>query len=180
MGEIPKVCSPIALQCLYSVRIGRPDILWSVNKLSRAVTKWTRACDRRLVRFDFIHSQHEKLQAILSCGKTLPNSADWDSFQDPDFAGDFEDARSTSEGFFVHLRKSNDCVTKPKGRTKTTLPTSEEDCLREIDHVAPIAKLSRHNALLHICDETEAVIKMVIKGWSPPMRHVPKPQGGNG
>ena len=33
-----------------SPRIGRPDILWSVNKLARAVTKWTQACDRRLAR----------------------------------------------------------------------------------------------------------------------------------
>ena len=33
------VCSQIVLQCLYFARIGRPDILWSVNKLARAVTK---------------------------------------------------------------------------------------------------------------------------------------------
>ena len=31
-------------------RIGRPDILWSVNKLARPVTKWTRARDKRLAR----------------------------------------------------------------------------------------------------------------------------------
>ena len=31
-------------------RIGRPDILWSVNKLARSITKWTQACDKRLNR----------------------------------------------------------------------------------------------------------------------------------
>ena len=37
-------------------RIGRPDILWSVNKLARAITKWTQACDRRLARLiSYIH-----------------------------------------------------------------------------------------------------------------------------
>ena len=45
IGELSEVCSQIVLKCLYLARIGRPDILWSVNKLARAVTKWTKACD---------------------------------------------------------------------------------------------------------------------------------------
>ena len=47
VGELSKVCSQIVLKCLYLARYGRPDILWSVNKLARAVTKWTKACDKR-------------------------------------------------------------------------------------------------------------------------------------
>ena len=34
VGELSKVCSQIVLKCLYLARIGRPDILWSVNKLA--------------------------------------------------------------------------------------------------------------------------------------------------
>ena len=49
-GELPEVCSHIVLKCLYLARIGRPDILWSVNKLAQSVTKLTQACDRRLAR----------------------------------------------------------------------------------------------------------------------------------
>ena len=40
-GELSNICSQIVLKCLYLARIGRPDILWSVNKLARSVTKWT-------------------------------------------------------------------------------------------------------------------------------------------
>ena len=47
VGELSKVCSQIVLKCLYLARIGRPDILWSVNKRARSITKWTGACDRR-------------------------------------------------------------------------------------------------------------------------------------
>ena len=38
-------------------RFGRPDIMWSVNKLARSVTKWTQASDRRLARliYDIYH-----------------------------------------------------------------------------------------------------------------------------
>ena len=35
VGELSQVCSQIVLKCLYLARIGRPDILWSVNKLAR-------------------------------------------------------------------------------------------------------------------------------------------------
>ena len=60
VGELPKVCSQIVLRCLYLARFGRPDILWSVNKLARAVTKWTRACDKRLARLiSYIHHTSE-------------------------------------------------------------------------------------------------------------------------
>ena len=50
VGELSHVCSQIVLKCLYLARIGRPDILWSVNKLARSITKWTKACDKRLSR----------------------------------------------------------------------------------------------------------------------------------
>ena len=33
--------------------------------------------------FDLIHSSHAWIQAILLCGETLPNNADWDCFKTP-------------------------------------------------------------------------------------------------
>ena len=58
VGESSEVCSQIVLRCVYLARIGRLDILWSVNKLARSVTKWTQACAKRSARL-----------TILSCGK---------------------------------------------------------------------------------------------------------------
>ena len=58
VGELSKVCSQIVLKWLYLARFGRPDILWSVNKLARAVTKWTRASDKRSARL-ILHEPHE-------------------------------------------------------------------------------------------------------------------------
>ena len=34
VGELSNTCSQIVLKCLYLARIGRPDILWSVNKFA--------------------------------------------------------------------------------------------------------------------------------------------------
>ena len=50
VGELSEVCSQIVLKCLYVARIGRLDILWSMNKLARSVTKWIQSCDKRLAR----------------------------------------------------------------------------------------------------------------------------------
>ena len=55
--ELSKVRYRIVLQRLYLARIGTPDNLWSVNKLARAVTKWTRARDKRVASsISYIHN----------------------------------------------------------------------------------------------------------------------------
>ena len=67
VGDVSEFCSQIVLKCLYLARIGRPDILWSVNKFAWSVTKWTQACDRLLARL-FIHSSHKWPPTMLSFG----------------------------------------------------------------------------------------------------------------
>ena len=88
------------LQSIYSLhrwRIGRPDILWSVNKLARSITKWTKACDKRLNRLiSHIHHTCEYKQK-RDVGNTAKQCR-LGLFQDSDFAGDLEDSQSTSGG----------------------------------------------------------------------------------
>ena len=40
IGELSQVCTQIVLTCLELARIGRSDILWSVDNLARSVTEW--------------------------------------------------------------------------------------------------------------------------------------------
>ena len=97
VGELSHVCSQIVLKCLYLARIGRPDILWSVNKLARSITKWTKACDKRLNRLiSYIHHTCEYKQ-YCHVGNTA-KQCKLELFQDSDFAGDLEDSQSTSGG----------------------------------------------------------------------------------
>ena len=97
VGELSQVCSKIVLKCLYLARIGRPDILWSVNKLARSITKWTKACDKRLNRLiSYIHHTCEYKQ-YCHVGNTAKQCR-LGLFQDSDFAGDLEDSKSTSGG----------------------------------------------------------------------------------
>ena len=97
VGELSQLCSQIVLNCLYLARIGRPDILWSVNKLARSSTKWTKACDKRLNRLiSYIHHTCEYKQ-YCHVGNTAKQCR-LGLFQDSDFAGDLEDSKSTSGG----------------------------------------------------------------------------------
>ena len=74
--ESVEVCSQIVLQCLLLARIGRPDILWSANKLARSVTKWTQACDRRLAKL--ISYTHHTNDFRQHCHVGNTAIADWE------------------------------------------------------------------------------------------------------
>ena len=102
VGELSKICSQIVLKYLNLARIGRPDILWSVNKLARSITKWTKACDKRLNRLmSYIHHTCEYKQHC-HVGNTAKQCR-FGQFQDSDFAGDLEDSKSR---YIVHFWKS--------------------------------------------------------------------------
>ena len=84
VGELSQICSQIVLKCFYVARIGRLDILWSVNKFERSITKWTKACDKRLNRLiSYIHHTSEYKRSstfvttnnIVMCA-ILQNNAD--------------------------------------------------------------------------------------------------------
>ena len=69
----------------------------SVNKLARSITKWTKACDKRLNRLiSYIHHTC-KYKQYCYVGNTAKQCR-LGLFQDSDFAGDLEDSNSLSGG----------------------------------------------------------------------------------
>ena len=205
-------------------RIGRPDILWSVSKLARAITKWTKACDKRLNRLiSYIHHTSEYKQ-YCHVGNTAKQCR-LGLFQDSDFAGDLEDSKSTSGGTlcvfgshtFVpiswmckkqtsvsHSSTESEIISLDTGlrldgllalelwdlivsvfgnishvSDRTEQPVKEKnkshnkiDVMQDIDSVPSNVQSSNREALLYVFEDNEAVIKMIMKGRSPTMRHV--------
>ena len=100
MTTTSKGCQTCALkcsECSHLARIERPDILWSANELARSITKWTKACDKRLNRLiSHIHHTCEYRQCC-HVGNTAKQCR-LGLFQDSDFTGDLEHSKSTSGG----------------------------------------------------------------------------------
>ena len=80
IGELSNTCSQNVPKCLYLARTGRLDILWSVNKLARSITKWTKACDKRLNRLISCFIKQVSKNNIVMWEILLSN-ADWDCFR---------------------------------------------------------------------------------------------------
>ena len=224
VGELSNTCSQIVLKCLYLTRIGRPDSLWSVNKLARAITKWTKACDKRLNRLiSYIHHTSEYKQ-YCHVGITAKQCR-LGLFQDSDFAGDLEDSKSTSGGTFCvfgshtfvpiswmckkqtsvsQSSTESEIISLDTGLRLDGLPALELwdlivsvfgsishvsdrtgqpvfgknksynkiDVMQDIDSVPSNVQSASREALLYVFEDNEAVIKMIMKGRSPTMRHV--------
>ena len=98
MDNVPKESRAVSVV----TQMGRPDILWSVNKLARSITKWTQACDRRPERL--ISCIHHTNDFRLHChvGNTAQHCR-LGLFQDSGFTGDLEDSKSTSGRSCVFL-----------------------------------------------------------------------------
>ena len=207
-------------------RIGRPDILRSVNKLARSITKWTKACDKRLNRL--ISKNHHTCEYKQYChvGNTAKQCR-LGLFQVSDFAGDLEDSKSNSGGTlctvgghtfvpiswmckkqtaFSHSSTESEIISLDTGLRLDGLPALELwdlivsvfgsvsqisdrtgrpvevkrnqrsqgniNVMENIDSVRSNVQSSRQETLFYVFEDNEAVIKMIIKGRSPTMRHV--------
>ena len=80
--------------------MNRPDILWTVNMLAREVTKWNKACDKRLHRLMcYLNcTSHQVLTCFVG---DPPENCRIALFCDASFAGDLRDSKSTSGAFLA-------------------------------------------------------------------------------
>ena len=95
-----RIVKSVLTNCSEMLIIGtywNTDILWSANKLARSITKWTKACDKRLSRLISYTHHTSEFKQYCHVGNTAKQCR-LGLFQDSDFAGDLEDWKSTSGG----------------------------------------------------------------------------------
>ncbi len=104
-GKLHKEAARCVLKCLFLARIGRPDLLWTVSMLAREVTKWTVACDKRLLKFiSYIKiTEHYVQHCFIG---DAPENCWIAMFCDASFAGYLRDSKSTT-GAYVCLVGEN-------------------------------------------------------------------------
>ena len=107
-GNLSAIASRVVLKVLFTARLTRPDLLWTVNNLARNITKWTKAHDRRLHRLMcYIHHTVDWTQ-ICYVGNNVTD-INLVLFTDASFAGDLVDSKSTT-GTLMCLIGSNTFV----------------------------------------------------------------------
>ena len=105
VGEFSTVCSQIVLKCQELARIGRLDILWSVNKLARAVTKWTKHVKNVWRVWSLTIITHVNTCNIVVCETQHNNARLWLCWRP--WRLEINIRRN-----FVHFRKPNICAKK--------------------------------------------------------------------
>ena len=94
-GELAPVAANAVLKVPYLARVSRLDVMWAVCDLARKVTKWTRACDKRLHRLiSYLHHNLD-LEQVNWIGDKYEDCA-LHLFVDASFADGLEDAKSTT------------------------------------------------------------------------------------
>ena len=74
---------------------------------------------------------------------------------------------------FGNVSRVSDRSEKPESDVrKRHKPREKIDVMKDIDSVPSNVQSARQEALLYVFEDNEAVIKMIIKGGSPTMRHV--------
>ena len=180
-GEVAPHACAVVMKFLWLARLARPDLMKAINLLASRIQKWTRNDDKRLYRLTCYlkSSAHYKLKAYIGD----PASAlSLRLYADADFAGDSDNARSTSGNFLVLVGPNTYfplswCSVK---QTSTSRSTTESEVISLANGVFAEAlpmTIFWDLALGKRCDLTimednQATITVVKKGYSKKLRHI--------
>ena len=217
-GELHSIAARIVLTVLYLSRHNRPETFWSTNHLSRDLTKWTRASDKRLMRLmSFLHYTKDCVQ-FCYVGDHIKDCF-LIQFCDAGFAGDLGDSRSTGgsityligpntlvplswackkQGAVSHSSTEAEIISLDAGLRCEGLPllmlweqiqlvmtgssnqpvqrtmTSNGMYKLDVDFVPRTMPEATNLGRLVILEDNDAVIKMLIRGRTDRLRHVPR------
>ena len=180
-GELAGAACKVLMKCLWLGRLARPDIIKPIGDLATHVQKWSRNCDRMLHRLIcYIHStlQHRLVGTVGDPAEALSLRL----YVDADFAGDRQDAKSTSGGFLV-LYGPNTFFPLSwvcKKQTAVSRSTTEAEVISLayslFSEALPTLQLwcliLGRQVRLEVLEDNEATIKIVKKKGSAKLRHV--------
>ena len=188
LGTTPGVfgssSASLLMKALYCARMVRLDICYTINSLSKYITKWTALQDKQLRH---LYSYLKSTAHIRLHGQV--DSRDIDNvcihaYPDADLCGTFDTSRSTSGGF-VELSGLNtffplDWFSKRQSATSHSTTEAElvaaSKMLRE--SLIPIQSLwalmlqRPIDAVLH--EDNMSTIVVINAGYSPQLRHTQK------
>jgi hypothetical protein len=128
-GELADDAANVLLGLQYGARMGRWDLLHAVSSLTRYLTKWTKACDRALVRL-MCYIKCTAATALAGYTGDPPAELKLWLYANADFAGDKDTRRSTSGTFLA--------IVGPQSFMPPAAKTNKQSC---VSHSTPEAEI---------------------------------------
>lgn len=99
-GELSGGACSVLVKALWLARLARPDLNKAITDLATHINKWSRNDNKRVRRlYECIHTtKHYRLHCFV---RDQPDKLESYAYVDADFAGNKEDAKSTSGGLLV-------------------------------------------------------------------------------
>ena len=182
-GRYAKFAPALLMKPLYLARCARPEISFSIARLARKITKWTKKEDREVDRLYAYINTTEKF--VLSGTLAIGCAANLfiRNFPDADLAGDADTARSTS-GMWIELCDNQghsfpiEWASKLQTVVSHSTPEAElismSRSLREF--ALPIqgmwSQLLGREVLLEVKEDNMSTIEILRKGYSSKLAHI--------
>ena len=180
-GELAPNACKVLMKALWLGRLARPDLVKPIGDLATKVQKWSRNDDKKLLRLiSYIDStKTHRLVGTVSDG---PRELHLALYVDADFAGERDDAKSTSGGYLV-LKGPNTffpLAWVSKRQTSVSRSTTESEIVSLahslFQEALPALQLWQtildYPIELVIHEDNQATILVAKKGYSPKLRHI--------
>jgi hypothetical protein len=182
-GQMAENASRVLMKILWSARLARPDLMKGISDLTRRITTWSKADDRKLYR---LMSYLKGTASYVLEGKIADNAKALRLclYTDADHASGVHDVKSTS-GMYLTLEGPNSfwpLCWGSKRQGATARSTCEAEMISLDSGVfgegLPMQELFEtvlDRPIDLICQQDNAsVIQIVHGGYSPKLRHMKK------
>ena len=180
-GELNHNACAVLMKNLWLARLARPDIQKPIGDMATHIQQWSVNDDKRMYRLlCYINStkDHKLVGRVGDDAAKLKLRL----YVDADFAGEHEDARSTNGGYLVLVGPNTwfplQWVTKKQTSTSRSTTESEVVSLAYSLFSEALPALTLWDTVLErtmdleILEDNQATIKVVLKGYSPKLRHM--------
>jgi hypothetical protein len=177
--------SSLLMRALYMARMIRLDCIYTINHLSKFVSKWNKLCDKQMCHLFSYLQNSAKTKMVASVDTRDLKELRIEAYPDADLAGNFTTAKSTSGGFLA--------VTGPHGtfmplewfskrQTATSHSTTEAEmvAMSKILRESLVPQMGLWSLMVGydvpgiIFEDNQSTIVVAKNGYSPQLRHLAK------
>ena len=180
-GTLAPVACKVLMKALWLARLARPDILKPIGDLASNVQKWSRNHDKQLLRL-IQYLSGTVNHRLVGTIQDPADSLELVLYVDADFCGDRSHSKSTNGGYLI-VQGPRSCFPLAwvsKRQTSTSRSTTESEVIslahslfaEGIPSLQLWERLLGRPVTLRVKEDNQATIKVVLKGFSPKLRHI--------